>query len=75
MRPFANVADSLAAIEQAVFEEPWLSAGELLEALRTNFADRELLRQRLINRVPKYGNDDPRTDSHQGTGPIATVTW
>jgi len=58
----ANVADSLAAIEQAVFEEHWLSAGELLAALQANFAGRELLRQRLINRVPKYGNDDDRVD-------------
>jgi formate C-acetyltransferase len=60
----ANVADSLAAIQQAIFEEHWLSAAELLEALRTNFAGREVVRQRLINRVPKYGNDDARVDRH-----------
>jgi len=59
----ANVADSLAALRQAVFEEKWLTAGELLAALQTNYEGRETLRQRLINRVPKYGNDDDRVDS------------
>jgi len=59
----ANVADSLAAVRQAVFEEKWLTAGELLTTLRTNYKGREPLRQRLINHVPKYGNDDDRVDS------------
>ena len=59
----ANVADSLAAVRQAVFEERWLTGGELLTVLRTNFGGHEPLRQHLINRVPKYGNDDDRVDS------------
>ncbi len=58
----ANVADSLAAVRQAVFEERWLSAGALLAALRADFAGQEDLRQRLIHRAPKYGNDDDRVD-------------
>jgi formate C-acetyltransferase len=58
----ANVADSLAAVKQAVFDEQWLSATELLAALAGDFAGQEVLRQRLINRVPKYGNDDDRVD-------------
>jgi formate C-acetyltransferase len=58
----ANVADSLAAVRQAVFEEKWLTAGELLAALRSNYAGREALRQRLLNYVPKYGNDDDHVD-------------
>lgn len=60
----ANVADSLAAIRQAVFDEQWLAAPELLTALKEDFAGREVLRQRLINRVPKYGNDDDRVDQY-----------
>ncbi len=59
----ANVADSLAAVQQAVFNEHWLTAAELLEALRLSFAGQEVLRQRLINRAPKYGNDDERVDA------------
>jgi formate C-acetyltransferase len=58
----ANVADSLAAVRQAVFDEKWLPAGELLAALRANYEGREPLRQRLVSRVPKYGNDDDRVD-------------
>ncbi len=58
----ANLADSLAAIKQAVYEQGWLSAVELLEALRANFDGYERLRQRLINDVPKYGNNDPTVD-------------
>jgi formate C-acetyltransferase len=58
----ANVADSLVAVQQAVFDEKWLSASELLTGLRTNYEGHETLRQRLIHRVPKYGNDDDRVD-------------
>jgi formate C-acetyltransferase len=58
----ANVADSLAAVRQAVFEEGWLPADELLSALRNDYDGRESLRQRLVNAVPKYGNDDDRAD-------------
>ncbi len=58
----ANVGDSLAAVRQAIFEEQWLSAEELLAALRGDYAEHEPLRQRLLNCVPKYGNDDPAVD-------------
>jgi pyruvate formate-lyase/glycerol dehydratase family glycyl radical enzyme len=60
----ANVADSLAAVKQAVFEEKWLDAHELLTVLRHNYEEQETLRQRLIHRVPKYGNDDDRVDTY-----------
>ena len=60
----ANVADSFAALHQAVFEEQWLAATELLSALKEDFHGREILRQRLINRAPKYGNDDDRVDQY-----------
>jgi formate C-acetyltransferase len=59
----ANVADSLAAVKQAVFDDDWLTAEQLLEALRCDFAGLEPLRQRLINRAPKFGNDDDRADA------------
>ena len=59
----ANVADSLAAVEQAVFREGWLNAAGLLAALRANYAGQEGLRQRLIHRAPKYGNDDEGVDA------------
>lgn len=60
----ANVADSLAALRQAVFDESWLTGGEMLAALRADFAGHKVLCQRLIHRVPKYGNDDDRVDQY-----------
>jgi formate C-acetyltransferase len=35
---------------------------ELLGALEDDYAGREVLRQRLINKTPKYGNDDDYAD-------------
>jgi formate C-acetyltransferase len=40
-----------------VFDTKTLSADEMLAALRNNWAHDEKLRQRIINHVPKYGND------------------
>jgi formate C-acetyltransferase len=57
-----SLTDSMTAIKYHVFDEQRLSMEELLEALCTDFADDEKLRQRLVNRTPKYGNDDPYPD-------------
>lgn len=54
-RGLATAADSLVAIKKSVFEEKWISMSDLLRALRTNFRDNEILRQKLIHKVPKYG--------------------
>jgi formate C-acetyltransferase len=59
----ANVADCLAVAKKCVYEDKSLGAGELLSALRNNFEGAEFLRQRLINKVPKYGNDVEWVDS------------
>lgn len=53
----ANLADSLAAIKKLVYEEKKVTKERLLEALNTNFANDEILRTMLLNKVPKYGND------------------
>ncbi|MCX7803707.1 MAG: hypothetical protein N3A38_00825 [Planctomycetota bacterium] len=58
----ATVADSLAAVRRLVFEERRISWGELMAALESDFEGREPLRQMLLNRAPKYGNDDPCVD-------------
>ena len=59
-----NVADSLAALDLAVFKERRLSPAEMLEALRTNFQGRESLAVFLRNRLPKYGNDEELPDRY-----------
>jgi formate C-acetyltransferase len=57
MIQIANLADSLAAVKSLVFDEKLIEKAELLTALERNFQDREALRQMLIHRAPKYGND------------------
>lgn len=58
----ANAADSLMAVRQLVFAQKRVTASELLEALRANFAGREELRQLLLKQAPKYGNDCREVD-------------
>ncbi|MGQ9571798.1 MAG: formate C-acetyltransferase/glycerol dehydratase family glycyl radical enzyme [Dehalococcoidia bacterium] len=58
----ATVADSLAAIDWLVFDQKRISMDELLAALDSDFAGQEPLRQMLLNKAPKYGNDDDRAD-------------
>jgi formate C-acetyltransferase len=53
----ANVADSLAVVKQLVFDKEEIPAADLIAALRADWKGREKLRQRVISRVPKYGND------------------
>jgi pyruvate-formate lyase len=57
-----NVADSLAAIEQLVFQEGRFALADLVEALRRDYPD-ETVRLALRNRAPKYGNDDDAVDA------------
>lgn len=57
MIQIANVADSLAALRKLVFEEKAVDRTALADALRRNFEGCEELRQRLLNKAPKYGND------------------
>lgn len=59
----ADVADSLAALDKLVFREKRFTMGEVVEALRTDFAGREALRLELT-RSPKFGNDDPLADGY-----------
>ena len=53
----ANLADTLAAIKQMVFDERQVDAEYLMKALEDNFEHDEVLRQRLLHKVEKYGND------------------
>ncbi len=58
-----TMSDALAAIKYHVFDRKTLTMGALLEALRNDFQEDERLRQLLLNRTPKYGNDDPYADA------------
>lgn len=58
----ANMADSLAALKWMVYDRQELGASDLMAALKRNFTGDEVLRQSLLNRAPKYGNDDDYVD-------------
>jgi len=60
----ADVADSLAAMDQLIFAQKRVTMGELLDALRHGFEGSEPLRQLLLNKAPKYGNDDKVADGY-----------
>ena len=57
-----TLTDALTAIRYNVYDQKTLTMPGLLEALKNNFAAQEALRQRLINKTPKYGNDDDYAD-------------
>jgi formate C-acetyltransferase len=59
----ATTADSLAAIKKMVYEEGEISLPDLTEILDDNFEGHELLRLKLANKYPKFGNDDDYVDS------------
>jgi formate C-acetyltransferase len=57
-----SLTDSLAAVKQMVFDEGQLPLDDLVAVLDRDFDDSENLRQRLLNRTHKYGNDDDYAD-------------
>lgn len=60
----ANVADSLAAIDVCVFRDKYMTMSELMDLLACDFEGHENMRQLLLNRAPKYGNNDPIVDDY-----------
>ena len=57
-----NAVDSLAAIQNLVFDEKKYAMEELLTALRANWEGHEVMHQDFLN-APKHGNDDDYADS------------
>ncbi|HSJ58388.1 MAG TPA: trans-4-hydroxy-L-proline dehydratase [Anaerolineae bacterium] len=57
-----TMADALSAIKYHVFEQGTMTMPALLAALDADFEGEEGLRQALLNRTPRYGNDDDRAD-------------
>jgi formate C-acetyltransferase len=58
----ANAGDSLTAIKKLVFEDKTITLPDLKKAIDADFEGSELIRQMLIKRAPKYGNDDDYAD-------------
>lgn len=57
-----TITDELAAIKKHVFDEKTFSMEQLMDALKANFDGADWLRAELLNRSPKYGNDDDAAD-------------
>jgi pyruvate formate-lyase/glycerol dehydratase family glycyl radical enzyme len=57
-----TTTDALTAIRYNVFDRKALTMDEVLDALKNDFGEKEILRQRLLNKTPKYGNDDDYAD-------------
>ena len=58
-----TITDALSALKQHVFEQRDLTMDRLLAALDADFAGYERERQLLLNRTPRYGNDDDAADA------------
>jgi pyruvate-formate lyase len=57
-----TMADALSALKYHAFDEGSLSLSDLLAALAADFEGHERTRQLLLNRTPRYGNDDDYAD-------------
>jgi trans-4-hydroxy-L-proline dehydratase len=57
-----TMADELSAIKKHIFEEKTLGMSSLLEILAADFTGFERERQMLLNRTPRYGNDNDYAD-------------
>ena len=58
-----TITDAMSALRCHVFDKRTASMADLLAALRANFEGREPLRQTLLNRTPRYGNDEEYADA------------
>ena len=58
----ANMADSIEAIQKCVFEDKDITMDELIKALDNNFEGEERMRQLLLNKPEKFGNDKAHVD-------------
>lgn len=53
----ADTVDSLIVIKKAVYEEAIMPLSKLARILSDDFTGEELLRRKLLNKYPKFGND------------------
>ncbi len=58
----ATIADSLMTIQRLVFDEKRFTLAELMTICMSDFAGHEALRQEILNKIPKFGNDDAEVD-------------
>jgi formate C-acetyltransferase len=57
-----TMADAMTALKVHVYDRKTVSMAELLTALHEDFVGYDRMRLMLLNRTPKYGNDDDEAD-------------
>lgn len=57
-----TMTDALSSIKTHVYDEKNISMSEMLTILENDFTGEERKRQLLVNRTPRFGNDDDRAD-------------
>ncbi|MFX1500100.1 MAG: trans-4-hydroxy-L-proline dehydratase [Promethearchaeota archaeon] len=58
-----SIADCLASLKYHVFDKKNISMENLIKALNNNFSGYDKLHQKLLNKTPKYGNDNDYVDA------------
>lgn len=58
----ATVIDSLMAVQRFVYEQNDISLAELVQALRDNFQNNDVLRARLFRETPRFGLDNDQVN-------------
>lgn len=62
VRGLATLVDSLMAIKYLVYNKHELTLSKFIKILKKNFKKQEVLRQRIIHEVPKYGVGNQEAD-------------
>jgi len=57
-----TITDAMSAIKYHVFDQKTLTMEQLLAALASDFEGNERVRQMLLNRTPRFGNDNDYAD-------------
>ncbi len=57
-----SISDCLSALKVHVYEHKTFTLGKMIEMLEADFTGFERERQLLLNRTPRYGNDDEAAD-------------
>lgn len=60
---FADAVDCLAAIRYLVYEKKYCTLAQLDEICLNNWQNHEKLRLEVLHNIPRWGNNDPQSDS------------
>lgn len=62
----ANLVDSLYVLKELIFDKKEYSVAEIKSVLDNNFSGFEVLQNRILKNIPKYGNDIDEVDLYFG---------